>query len=71
MTIKNYKDERENLTLLPPEKAKEILGVNLAPNSNHTEQLQLVKEKIRKCAEYIRVWHVNKDKAWTSLSMIT
>ena len=70
MTVKNDKEQREELTLLPPHKAKEMLGVNLAPDGNHKEQLDIVKEKMRKYAEYIRVGHVNRHEAWTSLSMM-
>ena len=71
MTVNNEKDEREDLTLLSPDKAKEMLGVNLAPDGNHEEQLSIIKEKMRQYAECIRVGHVNRYEAWTSLNMIT
>ena len=70
MTVKNEKEEKKSLTLLPPNKAKEMLGVNLAPDGNQDEQIRIIKEKMTTYAEYIRVGHVNRYEAWTSLSMI-
>ena len=70
MSVKNSDEERENLTLLPPDEAKEMLGVNLAPNGNNNAQLDIIKEKMRKYAEYIRTGHVNRHEAWISLSMM-
>ena len=43
----------------------------MAPDGNHEEQLSIIKEKMRQYAEYIRVGHVNRYEAWTSLTMIT
>ena len=70
MSVQNSENKRESLKLLTPDKAKEMLGVNLAPDGNNKAQLTAIKEKMRKYAEYIRVGHVNRHEAWISLSMI-
>ena len=45
MTVKNAENNREQVTLLPPHKAKEMLGVNLSPDGNNSDQLEVIKEK--------------------------
>ena len=70
MTVKNAENNREQVTLLPPHKAKEMLGVNLSPDGNNSDQLEVIKEKMRVYSEYIRVGHVNRYEAWTSLTKI-
>ena len=70
MSVQNSENKQESLKLLTPDKAKEMLGVILAPDGNNKAQLIVIKENMQKYAEYIRVGHVNRHEAWISLSMI-
>ena len=48
-----------------------MLGVSLAPDGNHSQELNTLKKKMAKFAELIRVGHVNRYEAWLSLTMMT
>ena len=71
MTVKDAKDNTLPMEILPPHQAKEMLGVRLAPDGNHKEQFNSLKKKMKQLSEFIRVGHVNRYEAWTSLTMMS
>ena len=71
MTVKDEKNKPCKLSLLPPNAAREMLGVSLAPDGNNEVQIEIAKNKMKHLAEQIRVGHINKHEAWISLNSIT
>ena len=71
MTVKDADENILPMSILESNDAKEMLGVSLAPDGNHTQQFQILKKKMEKFAEFIRVGHVNRHEAWLSLTMMS
>ena len=71
MSVNDSKGVSHSMELLQAHEAKEMLGIQLAPDGNHDLQLQSIKEKMNLFAEIIRTGHVNRHEAWMSLSMVT
>ena len=70
MTVKDSTGKVVQMVTLEAHMAKEMLGVQLAPDGNQEAQLKTATEKMRKFSEYIRTGHVNKHEAWVSLNMV-
>ena len=70
MFVKDEFNIIQSMETLEPSKAKEMLGVRLAPDGNQKEQLEAIKTKMKVFADLIRVGHVTKHEARTSLTMM-
>ena len=70
MTVKDEDDVNQQMTLLEASEAKEMLGVNLAPDGNHHTQFEISKQKMKRFAELICTGHVNKHEALVNLNMM-
>ena len=66
LTVKDDKDETQKLTLVPPDRGKETLGVFLAPDGSNNEMIQELTDKATKWADLIRVGHLNRYDAKTA-----
>ena len=70
LTIKDPYGVTTKLSKLKANKAKEMLGVFLAPDGNNEAQINKLKQRMSKLAEYIRAGHVSRHEAWISLTMV-
>ena len=57
-TVKDHNNQRQELPRIDPSKGKETLGVHIAPNGNNMDQLQVMKDKVEKWCEKIKVGHL-------------
>ena len=71
MTVKDAGDHVHPISILQSSEAKEMLGVSLAPDRNHSQHFTTLKSKMAKFAELIRVGHVTRHESWLSLNMMT
>ena len=70
LTCKDKDGQRQHLQYLSAEKAKEMLGVFLAPDGNNRTQIKEMKKKTQYLGELVRTGHLDRHEAWTSLTLV-
>ena len=66
-TVKDAQQNIKPLTLTPPTEAKETLGVFLAPDGSHSEQINYLRSKVLNWSEKIRTNHISPYNALLSI----
>ena len=67
LSAKDKDNNRIQLEYLAPNIAKEMLGVNLAPDGNNEKQVQILKEKAARLGHSISVSAASHSEAWLAL----
>ena len=70
ITVKDAAGKTQKMVTLESNVAKEMLGVQLAPDGNQAAQMEAIMKKMNEFSEYIRTGHVNRHEVWVSLNMV-
>ena len=70
LNCKDKDGQRCHLNYIPAHKAKEMLGVFLAPDGNNAQQVKEMTKKTKYFGEMIRTRHLDRNEVWTSLTSV-
>ena len=70
LTCKDKNGRSQHLTYISPDKAKEMLGVFLAPDGNNHQQVKTMIEKTKYFGELVRTGHLDRNETWKSLTAV-
>lgn len=66
-TVKNHRDEIQNMNTLSPHEGRGNLGVILAPDGNNKDAIEDLWKKTEKWRDYIMTGHLDCTEAWLAL----
>ena len=67
-TVKDANEQRQALSLVPANEARETLGVFLAPDGNESKQIEHLKSKVNHWSDKVRTNHISKYHASLAVS---